>query len=51
VADELGAAGDSFASTITKAQDALTGGGEKEQGEGEDGEDGGGGDGGEPQEK
>ena len=38
MADELGAAGDSFASTITKAQEALTGGGEEEQGEGEGGD-------------
>ena len=40
MADELGAAGDSFASTITKAQEALTGGeegGDEEQQEGEEG--------------
>ncbi len=40
LADELGAAGDSFASTITKAQEALTGG--DEGGEQEEGEEGGG---------
>ena len=45
MAGERGAAGGSFASTITKAQEALTGGGEsgeEEQGEGEGEAEGGG---------